>query len=397
MQNAVASKPLSALSPELKFLVACCQAEPAHADVDFITFFLETTPTAHHELIGLAGLHGVVPQVYKMLKRLSEEKRITVGKELYAAFKAAYMQTARSNMLMSAELLRIMKLLEHNGIEALGFKGPALAQLAYGDITLRQFGDLDILVAKADALQAISLLESDGYVPEIMLSGSKKEAFFVSVNVLGLSHPSHGVRIEVHWGLLSKNYAVSWDMRKLLSRPGQVLINGSAIAVPPQTDHLLYLCIHGSKHLYERLEWITDVDRTVRMSLPDWEELLDAAGEKGVTRMVLLSLWLCRELFALPLPETVHAEMDRDKTVEALGQRIITTQFGREATSSRSYGTFWLLWQMRERFVDRFRFTFYGLLLPKFDDFRYLALPKQLLFLYPLIRLFRLTMKYIKK
>jgi len=146
---------------------------------------------------------------------------------------------------MTAELLRLMKLLEKNGIDALAFKGPALAQLAYGDITLRQFGDLDILVGKTQARRAISLLEADGYVPEIQLSGSRKEAFFASVNVIGLSKPSHGIRIEVHWELLSKNYAVFWDMRELLSRPQHVTINGIKIPVPSQTDHLLYLCIHG--------------------------------------------------------------------------------------------------------------------------------------------------------
>jgi len=34
---------------------------------------------------------------------------------------------------MSAELIKVMALLEENGIEALTFKGPALAQMAYGD------------------------------------------------------------------------------------------------------------------------------------------------------------------------------------------------------------------------------------------------------------------------
>ena len=51
-------------------------------------------------------------------------------------------------MLMSAELIRIMKLLEKNDIKALAFKGPVLSQMVYGDITLRQYVDLDVLIRK---------------------------------------------------------------------------------------------------------------------------------------------------------------------------------------------------------------------------------------------------------
>jgi hypothetical protein len=49
--------------------------------------------------------------------------------------KIAYTQIAQRNMMMSAELLKIMQLLEKNQIESLAFKGPSLAQMAYGDIT----------------------------------------------------------------------------------------------------------------------------------------------------------------------------------------------------------------------------------------------------------------------
>ena len=396
MPNTVQPTLSSRLSPELTFLIACCRAEPSQDDADLIRSYLPHI-TDHRALLAASLRHGVLPLVYKAVKKLSDEGRVAAAEELTEAFKTVYMQIAQRNMLMTAELLRLMKLLEKNGIDALAFKGPALAQLAYGDITLRQFGDLDILVGKTQARRAISLLEADGYVPEIQLSGSRKEAFFASVNVIGLSKPSHGIRIEVHWELLSKNYAVFWDMGDLWSRPGHVTVGGSRVPVPSQTDHLLYLCIHGSKHVYERLEWITDIDRSVRMSPPDWERLLGEAEKKGVKRMVLLGLWLCRELLSLPLPEAILTRMDRDKTAGKLGRKIIAMQFGHAETRGRRYGTFGLLWCMREKFSDRLRFTLYGLLLPKFDDFRYLALPRPLIFLYPVVRLFRLTTKYFKR
>ena len=62
-----------------------------------------------------------------------------------------------------------MKLFEKYDIQALAFKGPTLAQNAYGDITLRQFGDLDILIRKKDRSRMVSILLNEQYIPEINL------------------------------------------------------------------------------------------------------------------------------------------------------------------------------------------------------------------------------------
>jgi hypothetical protein len=390
-----ANHPLQLL-PELPFLIACCRAEPTGDDIDLILAYLSHTTDVQIPITA-ALQHGVIPLVYQSLKQLSENNLLGTENELLTSSKDAYIQIAHRNMLMSAELLRIIKLLEDNGIKALAFKGPALARQAYGDITLRQFGDLDILIQKEHALKTVALIEREGYAPEIILSGRKKEAFYASVNVIGLEKVSHGLRIEVHWGLLSKNYALTWDQDTLRSHAHHVVINGKEVPLLSPEHHLLYLCVHGSKHLYERLEWINDIDRIVRATPElDWRQLFSEAENMGIVRMVFLSLWLCRELLALHLPADINTKVDGDKTACALGQHIVGMLSGK-TPHGKTYGTFGMLWQMRERFSDRIRFALYGLFSPKFDDFKFLALPKPLLFLYPAVRLFRLITKYFRR
>ncbi|MEJ7712181.1 MAG: nucleotidyltransferase family protein, partial [Pyrinomonadaceae bacterium] len=51
-----------------------------------------------------------------------------------------------SNLRLTRELLEITSLLESHDISVLAFKGPTLSLLAYGDLALRQFSDLDVLV-----------------------------------------------------------------------------------------------------------------------------------------------------------------------------------------------------------------------------------------------------------
>jgi hypothetical protein len=42
------------------------------------------------------------------------------------------------------------------------FKGPALAVQAYGDLSLRQYDDLDLLIHEADVPRAYQLLIANG-------------------------------------------------------------------------------------------------------------------------------------------------------------------------------------------------------------------------------------------
>ena len=66
-------------------------------------------------------------------------------------------------LYLTAELLRILRLLDAHAIRAVPLKGPALAQSLYGDLALREFCDLDVLVQETDLRKARGLLEAQGY------------------------------------------------------------------------------------------------------------------------------------------------------------------------------------------------------------------------------------------
>lgn len=132
------------LSDEFKFLITCCKIKYSENDISFIESYLNSQNIQYDDLIKLALAHRIIPLVYKSLNKLQMEKNIKKEKQsiefLFANLKSLYLQIAKQNMLMSAELIRIIKLLKNNHINALVIKGPALSQMAYGDITLRQYG-----------------------------------------------------------------------------------------------------------------------------------------------------------------------------------------------------------------------------------------------------------------
>ena len=75
-------------------------------------------------------------------------------------------------------------------IEALAFKGPTLSQMAYGDITLRQYSDLDILVDEKEIFKAGSVLAQHEYDAAFPIEILKNRTCLASTNDLGFLQQS---------------------------------------------------------------------------------------------------------------------------------------------------------------------------------------------------------------
>jgi len=379
----------SELSPELQLIVYACQSR---VDPDKIrkkaAHFHEDN---YQHAFSLARRHGVLPLLYQALTSTPD---IPMPSETQTFFKHGFMGIVQHNMLMSAELTELMRLFEQSGIKSMAFKGPALAEMAYGSITLRQYGDLDILIKREDLQKSLTLLQERGYTPEIELPKKTLETFYSCVNVIGLHRG--GLRVEIHWELLSRNYAVDWDDKKLWSDAQRIEINRRAVTALSFENHILYLCVHGCKHQFERLEWICDIDRALRANSEiDWKHLSAEADALGIQRMLLIGLNLARLFFDLPLPGVMATKIEADPAVEGVTQKVIALHYTATQKPVRPLSTFLLLWQMREKRGDRLRFAYRALFAPKFDDFSIVKLPKQLLFLYPFIRPVRLLLKSI--
>ena len=377
-------------SPSLELLILSSQKE---VNIDAIQSSVSNfTQEDFKQLHTLSHQHGLYPLLYAGLKVANA---LPVSEELLNNFKKSSLRITQQNMLMSAELLNIMKLFQQSSVDAMAFKGPVLGQFAYESVTMRQYGDLDILIKKSDIQKSVALLVDQGYQPEIELNESTIDTFYTCVNVIGLQKGS--IRVEIHWELLSTNYAIDWDEHTLWSQSENITINRQSIKALSFENHILYLCAHGSKHLFERLEWICDIDRAIRsQERVDWQHLLVEAQKLGVERMLFLGLALAKLFFDLPLPQEIIEKSEADPQIKPLVQKVLSIHYSKQK-QSKSYSTFWLLWQMREKFTDRLRFAYRGLFAPKFDDFKFIQLPKQLTFLYPLIRPYRLITKYFYK
>ena len=383
------------INTHLLFLIYCSKTQLNQNEILFIINYLTHKEFSYQQIIQLAHKHGVFSIVYKTIKLLTSSTKELLDFSLQ--LKIHYLNISKRNMLMTAELITITKLLNQHKIKTIAFKGPVLSQMAYGDITLRQYGDIDILIRKKDRFNMINILENKGYIPEIVLKNSTKETFFNAVNVIAFYNKSIGIRIEIHWELLSKNYAINWHEKVLWKDTKSIQVNNNKIDILSMELHLLYICVHSAKHLYERIEWICDIDRLINTNPNiDWQYILKEAKNMGITRMLYLGLALCKELFDLKIPEEIQNSISHDKKIPILINKIIKINYSDMIHQEKSINTLFLLLNMRENYIDKLKLLYKGIITPKFDDFLFFQLPKQMAFLYPIVRFFRLMKKYSK-
>ncbi|MCF6206736.1 MAG: nucleotidyltransferase family protein [Sulfurovum sp.] len=388
------------LSPKLQFLIACCQAQP---DLEMIGALMENGKWKmenEKELLALASKHGVLPLVYKTLKTFIEtHPHIQHSAFNIQHWKSAYMQISQRNMLMSAELIRIMRLFKENGIEALAFKGPLLSQMAYGDITLRQYGDLDILVDEADAFRAGALMSENGHRTILPLAILSNRTCLHTAKDFSLISEPGGVHTELHWRLFEKKYNIALLSCAMEKKCQTVKINSQEIQTLQTELLLVYLCLHGAKHGFERIEWICDIDRLVRSTEVNWEEAVRIAEQSHSKRPFHLGLSLAHTLLHTDLPQKMLKSINSNeiKRLQAITLKQMSEKKRGRSDFTKNRETFFYQSRLFDRKSDMFRFYFSTFFKISTTDCQTFVLPEKLKFLYVVLRPLRLVGSYMHR
>lgn len=261
----------------------------------------------------LSRVHGVTPLVYRTLSAICPT---AVPSAIHDVFRRRIQANALLNTLLAKELVAVLDALAAKGVRAIPFKGVTLAQTAYGDLSLRECADSDLIVDQASIPQARQVLWSQGYQLTSQDMGDGKESdepyhFFQKKNGI--------VAVDLQWIMARRHFGfrldrgVFWDRLKPVHLPTKMVMG-----LCPE-DLLILLCVHGSKHAWEQLKWTCDVAELVRRRPTlDWSRILFQADEWGCRRMVLLGLGMAKSLFDIVLPRAVLHEIEADADIPTL-------------------------------------------------------------------------------
>jgi hypothetical protein len=293
-------------------------------------------------------------------------------------------------MFQTAKVGEIVRLFAANGIEAIPFKGPMLALQAYGNPALRLYGDLDVLVQPRHFKDAVKVLTAKGYQPLTSVSWIEKTNWYIGrVKDIYFVGEDGSVKLELHWKLSGSHFGLPREMNGLWERLERVNLAGTQVPALSFNDLLIYLCLHGSRHKWERLAWICDVNELIgsRDDI-DWASFLSDAKRFGCEKVVGLGLRLVHECFGTRVPARVWSEIAADESYDTMAADILKTLFS-EKTAAAQIGERYLYHlKLKERSFDRLKLHFHYLswyarliLTPNELDHDVLHFPR---FLYPL-------------
>ena len=270
-------------------------------------------------LIREAFDHNLLPLLYS---HLNASCRDLVPGAVLARLKEEFLANSQCNLYLMRELIRVLDLLRTNSIEALAFKGPVLGAMLYGDLSLRQAGDLDILIHKRDFFRSKKLLESAGYLMEPQLTETQQSSHLHSHCEIQFVHDDQVSVVDLHWGLAPRAFPFSLNANDLFARSVELTFAGHEVRTFAGEDLLIYLCMHASRDNWNRLESVALLAELLRVSdRLDWATCIKRAETWRGRNMLALGLMLAKNLFKCDIPADVLATLNGH---ESLRQTALT-------------------------------------------------------------------------
>lgn len=370
---------------EIELLIACARPDVKQFGSQLRS--LLSTPVDWAHLSDLAYYHRLQALVYT---RLSTHAADLVPPIYLAEMAEEFRAGAAHNLHLTGELIAIVKAFAEAGIPVLPHKGPLLAQAAYGDLAMRQFADLDLLIHPADLSRSTTVLAGLGCFPQSDLAWLSPRALLQWTGEMSYTSPP-GTGVDLHWRLTPSHYTVQLDPDILWRNQTSIRIAGSDVSSVGSEALLLLLAVHGAKHCWESIGWLADVAWLLSANKKfDWQLAMKLAAESDCQRPLLLAASLVQDVFQLALPE-----LPTDPAVAGLQQRVIRRWYGGTAETPKSPELFSFAAALARRRRDSLNHLFGLLFHPTELEWSKQHLPESLFWLYAPGRVARLLGKYL--
>lgn len=383
---------LSVVSPELELILCCARTKLSSVELQQIKILLQHDVDWDY-FITTARLHKVIPLMYYNLAQINRAESQAIPQDIVYRLQKYTQAITRSNLLFVRELFTLSKLFATNNISAIPYKGLILAASIYGDLSLRQFVDLDFLVSRTEYIEAQTLLIEQGYYAPPQNNVDWERSF---------AHPQRQIGVDLHQGLTPAYFPFHIDFPRLWQRLQPISIGGMVVNSFSPEDLLIILCVQlakDSQWTAEVLLKVCDIAELLR-TYPqlDWNFVRQQCAKLGTKRILLFSLGVTEVLLGTKLPPEMGNKIQTDIIVQTAVKQVCTEFFQRSEQSFRDriyVERPYLMKLMRERWQDKLSYFISTTVNPNEEDLAFVSLPQQLSFLYYLLRPVRLILKYL--
>ncbi len=274
--------------------------EVTDADRAELTSLLARAPI--EALPEAAAMHRVSGTVLRGLEGIAG-----VPDAVRAALAARRDQSMMRHLIVVGALSQIAQRFDQAGLSWTAMKGPVVAALLYPGVGDRSYGDLDLLVDRRDFPTAMRILEELGYGHDIHNWALAEEMLAGQVSLA-----TETVHIDLHWHLHyseEDRRPFAFPIEAMIERGRRVPVSGVSTPTFDPVDTLLTLAFHAARSDGHRLMWFKDVERSVVVDEPDFDELVRRALAYHCGGPVGLILNRARYLLGAPIPLDVVLDL----------------------------------------------------------------------------------------
>ncbi len=387
----MSNAPTTSVAPEWDLLLAASSADTGESALDRIRRLLEK-PVEWEMLLRLAENHGTSSLLYLNLLRLAD----LVPSSTLASLRQRYERNIYKSLFLTRELMRIVDRLDQLGIDAVPYKGLVMSEVYYGDMALRQSGDMDLFVRKRDVGRIKSALRDLEYTTRLVIPDEVLEDYIAAGYEWTFDSPAGPNLLELQWALQPRFYAVDFDIEGLFERAVKVTVAGRAVKTPSPEDLLLVLSVHAAKHVWGRLIWLCDIAQILKREKLDWDRVQDRSREFGIERILHVTLLLANWFLATAFPAAIESAVLADAAARDLADEIAGALAAGVSYDTQKTSYFRLMVRLRERRADRLRFLARLTFTPGPGEWEAVRLPGALSPLYRVVRLARLMGRFTR-
>jgi len=268
--------------------------------------------------------HGSAPLMYSKLNKLSNSNCIAA--ELQSKLQQAYYKTLSRSMVLYQNFVEVLQALDKVNVHPIILKGAHLSETLYGDIALRQFSDLDILIPDDSGEKCLKVLRSMGY--------KAREANALSNFVANHSDFVHyspmekgEITVELHIKLHTRSNHYQLSIPDIWLRATYNIINKQKVKVLCTEDLLMHLCVHADKHFkvgHIQLKSFNDIINILEQlkSGFDWQKFEILCKQYKCENVVFKYFVLLAKYYQAYLPEELHNKYANCLSIET-EQRFI--------------------------------------------------------------------------
>jgi len=330
-----------------------------------------------------ACFHGVFPAFYRNVKKhFWHSLPMTLANDL----SLRNMQATHHTMALVGTFQVFHAELEKRNIRSSVFKGPALDTTAYGGTLLREFSDVDVLVAKDDVRKVEQILLDMGYSPAPCRQSQLLEVFCQSEKFLEVTSEQSFVRtspsglIDLHWQVQPR-HVLPIETEDVLKTSVAINLENQQVRTIEPNLLLIVLAAHACRHSWKRLLWICDIAELIDSHQFDWQKIFSTSDRLGVTDMVVVSLMLANGIYGSAIPELTP--MASKSKLEAVCLEIMDNfsvlDLGGHGSSLRHWRS---CTRLKSGWFSKMRYLCTEFLKPNIADVMRLTLPDSLFLAY---------------